>query len=77
MVHEDTPDDAWHHNVKSHIARIRTKANTASLIQRGHYPYSHLINLEEELWNIANTIDNDVVELFQEIRRLKNKCNEV
>jgi hypothetical protein len=77
MPHEDNSDVIWFHDIKSHISRIRTKANTVFLIRSGSYSLVELITLEKDLWDIAEVMDKDVASLFIEIKRLKQKCGEM
>ena len=76
MVHEDNPEEMWSHSVKGTISKIRTKANTISLIKDGVRPYSELNKVENDMWIIAKEIDAHVNELFIEIERLRKKCND-
>jgi hypothetical protein len=76
MVHENNPEEIWQHDVRHTISRIRTKANTISLIKDGHYPYSKLTNVEKDLWIIAERLDSHVAELFIEIERLRKICDD-
>lgn len=75
-----TDDNAWKHAIRSNIARIRSNANKAALIENGRYDlYGLRIELrilERNLWDIAAAIDRDVDSLFLEIERLQKKCGE-
>ena len=76
MVHEDNPEIMWGHTVRGSISKIRTKANTISLIKDGARPYSELSKVEDDMWIIAKELDNHIGELFIEIERLRKKCND-